>query len=365
MTTSTDLRQFLRAHREELVLSVYLEARPADPAARHQRPVHLRQRVSAARERIASASRDERELFERLVQEALDRLPADAAAESGGSWACFVAASGRVLEMTLPPGVETSVSWGLGANVVPYVRVAEPEAALVAQVDREHVRLTRWERGRFETLLALEALPVADTGTHMGEAPRVGFHSGTRGRSGADDAQRQRREESERLLGALVNKVSAVPGPDLPVVVGGSAESVARLLKAMPAAVAARSGHAEALRMELPQDAIPAIREALHALQARRLGERLESLRDAAHANGLATTGLARTTKAAAHGAIAELIFSDRAWHAHPNEIEALVQRALMDGAVIAWAGPDAGRAALDGDADGLVAGLRFAVSGS
>jgi hypothetical protein len=364
MTTSTDLRQFLRAHREELVLSLYLEARPADPAARHQRQVHLRQRIAATRERLAATPRDEQELFERLVQEALDRLPSDAASESGGSWACFVAASGRVLELTMPPGVETTVFWGLGANVVPYVRVAEPEAALIAQVDREHVRLTRWDSGRFETLLALEALPVEDTGTHMGEAPRVGFHSGTRGRSGADDAQCQRREESERLLNALVHKLNAVPGPELPVVVGGSSESVARLLKAVPASLAERSGHAEALRMELPQDAIPAIRGTLHELQARRLGQRLEALRDAAHANGLATTGLARTSKAAAHGAIAELIFSDQAWQAHPQEVETLIQRALMDGAVIAWAGPRAGRFGLDGEADGLVAGLRFAVSG-
>jgi hypothetical protein len=122
---------------------------------------------------------------------------------------------------------------------------------------------------------------------------------------------------------------------------------------------------AAALRLEPPQDRLPLVREALHELEARRLGERVSALRDAVHANGLATSGLEQVARAAERGAIAELIFSDRAWHDHPGEVEALVQRALLDGARIATTGSATGRDGLDGEADGLVAGLRFALSGS
>ncbi len=363
MTTTNELRQFLRAHRDELVLSLYLESRPADPALRRQRHVHLRQQLAAARDRIADAPHDERELFEKLVQVALDRLPAEPATEGGGSWACFCAAGGRVLELALPPGIETTVHWGLGAFVVPFVRVAEPEAALIAQLDRGHARLTRWQDGRFETLFSLDAAPITDAGMHTSEAPRPGFHPGTRGRSGADDAQRQRREDAEKLQSALLHRLGSLPGPELPILVGGASESVARLIKELPANLVDRATEAGDLRMEPPQDALPVIREALHTHQARRLGQRLEALRDAAHANGLATAGLAQASRAAARGAVAELIFGDHAWRQHPDEIAALVQRVMLDGAEVAWAGGDA--PALDGEADGLVAGLRFALSGS
>lgn len=361
MSANSDLRRFLRDHRDEPVLSVYLEARPADPAARRRQGVHLQQQVTAVRASLADASSDERALFERLMQMVLDRVP-DEGAGGGGSWACFASGDGSVLELVLPPGVETSVSWGKGPTVVQFVRVAEPEVALVAQVDREHVRLTRWEAGECETLLSLDAAPAEDTGTHMSAAPRVGFHSGTRGRPGADDAQRQRREESERLLHALVKKLSSLPGPALPVVVGGAPESVAHLMKALPAAVEARTAHAESLRMALPAESALVVRSTLRALQVRRMGARAEELHDEAQANGLATTGLEHASRAAAQGAIAELIFSDHAWRAHPQEIEVLVQQALDDGATVAWAPSEEGRARLDGEADGLVAGLRFGV---
>ena len=365
MSSRDALHQFLRAHRDELVLSVYLESRPTDPARRHDRGLHLRAATTAARERAAAASREERDLLDRMIGEVLDRIPGESQVEGGASWACFAAASGGTLELSLPAGVETSVHWGLGANVVPFVRAAEPESALIAQIDRAHVRLTRWEEGRFETLLWQEGEPVTSAGIHTSEAPRLGFHHGTHGRSGADDAQRQRREDAEHLRHALLLKLTGLPGDPLPVVVGGAAESVAHFMKELPEAVAERAARAESLRMEAPQLMLPLIRRTLHELQARQLGQRVGELRDAARANGLATTGITRVSAAAARGAVAELIFSDRAWRADPGKLEALVQRVMLDGAVIASTGTATAPEGIDGEADGLVAGLRFALSGS
>jgi len=67
-----------------------------------------------------------------------------------------------------------------------------------------------------------------------------------------------------------------------------------------------------------------------------------------------------RPARAAADlGALAELIFSERAWRQHPDEIESLVQRALFEGAEVALA-PALPDLPLDGDADGVIAALRF-----
>jgi hypothetical protein len=365
MTTRDDVHRFLRAHRDELVLSVYLEARPADPARRHDRELHLRAAAAAERERAAAASRDERELLERLLGDVFDRIPPDGGSEGGSGWACFAAASGARLELSLPAGVETSVHWGIGAHVVPFIRVAGPESALIAQIDRAHVRLTRWEGGRFETLLSQDAAPVTSAGIHTNEAPRLGFHHGTHGRSGADDAQRQRREDAEHLRHALQVKLAGLPGDPLPIIVGGAAESVAHFMRELPEAIAERTARAESLRMEAPQLVLPLIRRTLHELQARRLGQRVEQLREAAQSNGLAARGIARVSAAAARGAVAELIFSDRAWRADPGKLEQLVQRVMLDGGVIASAGSSGATDELDEGSDGLLAGLRFALSDS
>lgn len=359
MTVSVDLLRFVRAHREELTLSVYVEATPSDPAERRNWRVVLRQQISAARDRLAAAPQEERDAFERCVEQVLDRLPADKAIPGGGSWAAFCAASGEAVDMTLPEGVETSVHWGLGARVVPYLRVAELEDALVVQLDRRHARLTRLHDGHFETLLEEEAEELDEVGPHMGEGPKQGFHSGTHGRSGTDEAQRAKREESERLQAALLRRVTAMADSGLPLLLGGAPESAAHFHKLLPAAFTDRSALAPGLRMEHPAESLPAVREALHALRTRHQEARLDALREMAHVNGRAAVGLEVASQAAERGAIAELIFSESAWKLHPQEIEHLVQRALADGAAVEWADPAVMRV-LDGEADGIVAGLRF-----
>lgn len=74
----------------------------------------------------------------------------------------------------------------------------------------------------------------------------------------------------------------------------------------------------------------------------------------------LRRSGLARGL-AADLGALAELIFSEKAWKQHPDEIEDLVRRALFEGADVALA-PSLAGVAFDSEADGVIAGLRFPI---
>ena len=92
---------------------------------------------------------------------------------------------------------------------------------------------------------------------------------------------------------------------------------------------------------------------------------RVTELREMAHIRGRAAFGYGPARAAADLGAIAELIFSERAWRQHPDEVENLVQRALFEGASVVLA-PATPGAPLDGnavgDADGIIAGLRFPI---
>lgn len=361
MSSWNDLLEFTRDHADELTLSAYIAASPPDPTERQSWVVVLRQHLNRVRDSLASALREEQAAFGRCVGVLFDQLPKEGTMPRSQSWAFFASAGGGTLSLQLPPGAETEVHWGVGAEIVPFLRVAEPDSALIVQIDRTHARLSVLNEGELSRLSELEADTVDEVGPFMGAAARVGFHAGTRGRPGAEEAQRQRREATDRLFTQVLKRIGALATRELPLVIGGAPDSAVRLLDALPDALARRAVLAEHLRMDDPARDREELRLALHALRARRQHERIEQWREAAFEGGRVALGFEGARKAAERGAIAELIFSDRAWREHPVEVEALVRRALADGARVEVAEPDAVRE-LDGTVDGVIAGLRFPI---
>ena len=356
MSIPAEFVRFVRAHREELTLSVYVEATASDPAARRNWRILLRQQLSAARAQLDGAPQEEQDAFDRCAEQLGERLPTDLSLPAGAAWTGFCAASGDMLLLTIPTGVATSARWGLGADIVPYLRVAEDESAVVIQVDRQRGRISRLEHGSVRTLAEFAAEVEGEATPPMGGTPRQGFHGGTRGGTVADDLQRQRRKAEEQMHAALLRALPALAEGEVPIVVGGAPETAAHVFRQLPVHLTNRAAFSPDLRMHDSHESMHAIRDALHALRDRRQQQRVAALLDAAHQGGRAALGYETAAQAAANGAIAELIFSDRGWRQHPLEIEHIIQRALADGANVSWA------AHLDAEVgDGLIAGLRFA----
>lgn len=359
MSNWNALLGFAQAHRNELTLSVYVTASPSDPRERQSWVVLLRQQLNTLRSQLGDATTAERDAFDQCVERLFQQLPAQRTMPRGQSWAFFCAAGGDQLILAIPPGVETAVHWGLGPRVVPFLKVAEPEEALVVQVDRQVARITHFMEGTFAAPVVIEADTIDEVGSFMGAAPRQGFHGGTRGRTGADAAQRARRESTDKLRSATVKQVVALAGPSMPILLGGTAESATQVLEALPPALADRAIIAPDLRMDETDHAMDALRTAMHALRARRQQEKIAQLREAAYDTGKAALGFETARYAAERGAIAELIFSESAWRKHPEGIESLVHDALAEGAQVEWAEPAAERD-LDGKINGVAALLRF-----
>lgn len=356
------LLDFLRAHRDELTLSVYVEAAPADPAARRNWRIRLRQGLNEVRDTLASAPADEQDAFERCAAEVLGALPNGDVPATTQGWACFCTAGGDTFSLQLRDATETSVSWGPGARVVPYLRVATEPSALVVQMDRLHGLIGRWRDGALEPLARFEAALDFEAGPHMGDAPRFGFQAGTRGRTQTDEEQRQRAEAADRHLARVRQRVVALADRHEPVLIGGATEASTRLLESLPEQLAHRAVLVPALTMQLEGGALAAVlTAALHDFESALSARRVLELREMAHARGHAAIGLTPARAAAAVGAVAELIFSERAWRQHPAEIEELVQAALFEGAEVALA-PSVPGTPLDGEADGVIAGLRFPI---
>lgn len=356
------LLEFIRAHRDELTLSVYIEAAPADPAARRNWRVRLRQGLNDVRGSLSAAPADEQDAFERCAAEVLARLPNGDVTPASHGWVCFATAGGDTFGLHLRDATETNVSWGPGARVVPYLRVATEPTALVVRIDRLHARVDRWRDGTLEAIDRLEADVSHDVGTHMGDAPRQGFHDGTRGSTRTDTEQRHRIDATERLLAAARQRLLLAADAHEPILIGGTADIAVRLRDLLPDQHEGRAMLVPALTMPLGDGAaIPVIEQALHEFDAALRARRVTELREMAHARGRAAMGIDSARAAADLGALAELIFSERAWRQHPDEIEELVRRALFEGADVALAPPFPG-VPLDSDADGVIAGLRFPI---
>lgn len=358
MESFSDLVRFIRAHREELTLSAYIESTPSDPADRRNWRVVLRQQLNQAREALGDASQAERDVFETCAENLMNILPSGDA--MAGGLACFCAAGGDLLRLSLAQGNETSVTWQAGPRIVPVLRVADRERALVVQVDRESARIARLEHGELSEVERIESDLNIDVGPHMGDVPRHGFHGGTRGSTATDDIQRQRREATDRLYSALLKRLTTVAAGDIGIILGGAPETTARVLHEMPATLAARTIVASGLPMTASDaEARASIRAALGELTQRRQHERVLELREQAHAKGHAAVGYNQVSRAVELHAISELIFSDEAWRRRPAEVEQLVQRALCDGAEVAHT-DEASLEPLNDSAGGIVAALRF-----
>lgn len=359
MSAWPELVRFIRQHRLEPTLTVYVEALPTDPAGERAAVLRLRDALARLTKDMEGAPPFEKTDFDACTDDLIEVLPSEDHRSRTAGWAYFRAAGGDRLIIPVPAGVETSASWGTGPRVVPFLRASTPQSALVLQVDREHLRFSLLHDGVVEEIVSLEADPVTDVGSHMSAGPSVGFHSGTHGRAGADEAQRQRREATERLYTIAARRAATLSEDHLPVLVGGPAEAAVRVLESFPAALQRRSARVEALRMENPSSKLPLLVEALQALRERQQRQHVEELREDAYADGRATLGFDQAFRAAERGAIAELIFSDGAWRARPEAIELLVHRAIDAGAQVQWAPSGV----LDGEAsvaDGIIAGLRF-----
>jgi hypothetical protein len=357
-----DLLKFLREHRDELTLSVYIEAAPTDPAERRNWRVRLRQGIADVRDTLASAPADEQDAFERCAADVLQRLPNGDTPPATHGWVCFTTAGGDAFATHLADATETNVAWGPGARVVPFLLHLTEGRAMIVRIDREHARIQRWNDGVLEPLATLKAERVRDVGTHMGDSPARGYHSGTRGRTGTDEEQRQKLEATERLMNDTRDRLIELLEAHEPLLIGGASGAEKHLLESLPDRIAARATIVPALTMALADGpALPVIHEALVAFDDRIRHQRVTELREMAHTRGRAAFGYEPARAAAELGAIAELIFSERAWRQHPDEVESLVQRALFEGASVVLA-PATPGAPLDGDAEGIIAGLRFPI---
>ena len=135
------LAEFLAAHSNTPTLSVYLEAAPTDPAESRAVSLRMRDALEGVRAELKDAPRAVQRALDDCITDLIDVIPSAEHRSRREGWAFFRTVDGDRLIIDAPHRVETSAAWDIGPRVIPFLLAAEPESALVVQLDREHARI--------------------------------------------------------------------------------------------------------------------------------------------------------------------------------------------------------------------------------
>ena len=239
---------------------------------------------------------------------------------------------------------------------------SESRGTIVVLIDRKAAVIDRLEGAALTRVTTIEARPLTGHSDHMGDAPRLNFHSGTRGETIRDARAREREHVRQEIAGRVTPLVSDAASHDEWIVIGGNKEMVGLLRRTLSTPLQARVVLASGVRRTSRADTI--VGRATAAVEARRADDALVEVRRLLEATGAHTTGVTgpvATLDAVERGA-AEVVLLTSAFAAkRPDDAERLEAAARAHGGRFAVISSTAGQM-LDDKAGGVGALLRFAL---
>lgn len=359
MLTRSEIVDVERSLRGSLVLSVYLDRVPPDPGQRTAWRTRFDHALERARENVAA--RPERQAFDLAAGLLREELESLSGARGAAGWMGYLTADAVRLRASLPVPVPLLVRWGHGALIAPALRaLKEARIAVVAIVDSRSARLLRYGNGIIQPLQTLHAHTPVDELSHMGAPPRRGFHSGTRGPTGTDAAERELRAGRAQMMRELAARMLDLAGTDGWLLFGGAPAAAREAFSTMPKSAASRTLLMPDVPLRLSDSRIA--RSAARGASILRRREELGAVRtllERAGARGRAATRADAVENALAAGAVQRLLITTRCIEGVTEEAEALVRAAFDDGADVEVVSGEAAEL-LDAEARGVGALLRF-----
>lgn len=362
MLTHAELTKLEHALRDRTVLSVYVNGENSNEGAKGQWRTELRNSLDAITELLSKASHSEREDFaatrELALREVEDFTPGDASRGWMGFFTPRQVHHASVVSVPVP----TVTSWAKGANLAPCIRVLkEARPVLVVVADRARVRIHRYVDRTIALADSFDREVHVDTPYHMGRPAPQGFHSGTRGRPGADAAQRELRKGTDALLAEAAARIDELAGSDAWVLVGGipvvASALAGRLNQRLSHRTSVISLDVHATDASLAGSA----REHASRLRAREDLERVDEVVAAKARGGAGAVGVKDIERALLNGQVRELYLTSAFVQEHSDEAVDAIRRAFDEGARVEHVSGDAAQR-LDA-AGGIAARLRFTIA--
>lgn len=350
----------IRLNRESAgtkIVSVYLDADENDPAERRAWRIRLNGMLRSA---SAELPKDEERAF-RAAAEHIERelTVYDGHLPSRG-WVAFASPDGLLHAGPTPTPMPDLVRWELGAHVAPWIRAlkqSRPVTAVVA--DRRQARIVAYLEGELHEQVVIPAEEVELDVQQLSKRPAT--HTGVRGATGTDVAQRVEERTVRRLVRDVVEALAVPIREKHLLVIGGRAEAPREIERALPErardyAIVAPGIDPDASDAVLKE----AIEAAASALSSRLHEALVDEIIETTRAAGRACLGAQLTERALDAGAVDTLVVSRAFLRADPEAAERLIDRALEQGASVEQVGGTVGPR-LDAEG-GVGARLRFEV---
>jgi hypothetical protein len=337
MLSLQDLASISRELRDEHVLTVYLDSGFDDPALRTAWREKIDRSIKNVRRHLVAASHAEKASFEHCVELLNQRLSELAGGVGAPGWVALITVQGvRVAEKIRAP-MPTLALWTIGACVAPYVRALKQERPVVVIVaDASTARLYRYVRGVVEPAHILRARAVMEEPVHMGDAPRPGFHTGTRGTTGRDASRLAHRVATDRLIEEVTRRSLEMAGHDGWIIVAGIPEVGTHIARTLDGLASGRVLHLHGVDVHSTDAGVRAAAErGASQLRDEMDVRRVAEITGAADDPRLVTCGPAATRRALDRASVRELYLTPRFVEGHLADAEYSVRAAIAQSATI------------------------------
>lgn len=365
MLTRIDLLELAHSMRDENVLSVYIDGTSHDPAEKQPWRITLDNALRDIRTWLENSTHTEREQFEKAATRLRDLLGTDGGTIGAPGWVAFITPERVRYSEAVRTPLPTLAVWSTGLCISPYARVwKQHRPVLLAVADSHDVDAYRYERGELVQLETMSARTHADAPSHMGNAPRVGFHQGVHGVTGRDALERDWLTGTAKMLREVAEYLVALAGRDGVILVGGIASVAEHLLRQFPDDTANRTLRLDGVDVHMPMSALTAVVErGASTIRNRMDRQRVEEIIDLAASHNRGTLGVLDTRRALDQREVGHLYVTRRFLDEELAEGELAVRDALEQDATVEEVSGDA--ATLLDDHGGIGAQLRFRVDNS
>jgi len=318
MLSREKLTELYHELRDEGVLSIYLDGEGHDPAKRNVWRRELEHEVDGAR---AALDESEREAFEKAHALLMDEIDDFEAFVPGKGWVGFATPAGVRYAETVPVPMPTLVRWERGLRVAPYVRgLKQSRVVATVLLDSRRARIFHYRDGELIEPEDLRADTFLGDLSDMNTSKRPSTHTGTRGETGTDAAQRALQVGSERMVKHIVERVGEMVGQEGFLVVGGTPEMASLLVQALPKSVQDRVAERPSMHMGMSSAQVRDVVEEAATELSRGLQESLVRIVvDAALADGKGCLGPEETERALRERRVDTLVLARSFIDAQPD----------------------------------------------
>jgi hypothetical protein len=362
MLTHAELTNLEQALRHRTVLSIYINGEVSDNAARTQWRTELRNALDSIGTSLAEATHAEREDFAATRKLAESTVSGFTPGNDAPGWMGLFTPDEVHFAGTVGVPVPTVVTWSLGANVAPAVRVLkEARPVLVVVADATRARIYRYVDRSITLAESTDRDAKVDQPYYMSRPAPQGFSSGVRGEPGTDAAQRELRKATDQMLKEVSGRISALSGDDAWILIGGIDVVAAALHGSLEKRLADRSAVVPIDVHDTEPTLAGIAREHASRLRVAEDLRQVENVLSAHAAGGTGAVGLKDIDQALLNGQVNELFVTSSFLKDHPEEAVSAIRRAFDVSASVEHVSGDAAEK-LDA-AGGIAAKLRFTLA--